>query len=145
MNNRAPVSAPEWQPPQQNIPANFPTGFDPRPEFVPHLNQPQPSVLGTKRPAEDVPSASICHDIPTWLANLDSDPIRGRMKINYSQYNDILIGNGFFELSDLANVSADQLLAVSGGSGMNFGIANRLVTYAKEDFAPLSVKRSRVE
>ncbi|KAF8183574.1 hypothetical protein K438DRAFT_1766861 [Mycena galopus ATCC 62051] len=107
----------------------------------PHVivNQPESSFLG-KRPAQD----DICPDIAAWLTDLDLDPVRGRMQLNYAQYTLVLRDNGFFELSDLANVSAEQLLSVLNG-GMNFGVANRLVTYAKEDFAPFTTKRSRVD
>jgi hypothetical protein len=74
-----------------------------------------------------------------------STQIRGQMNINYGQYNNILLEQGFFELSDLANVSAEQLVAVME-SRVNFGVANHLVTYAKEDFAPFATaKRARVD
>ncbi|KAJ7938953.1 hypothetical protein B0H13DRAFT_1851128 [Mycena leptocephala] len=46
----------------------------------------------------------------------------------------------FFELSNLANLWAEQLFAVSNG-GINFGVANRLITYAKEDFGPFATKQ----
>ncbi|KAJ7733956.1 hypothetical protein B0H16DRAFT_1467843 [Mycena metata] len=57
------------------------------------------------------------------------------------------LANIFFELSDLANVSADQLcvLLAPGGVLISFGIANRLITYAKEDFTPVSNKRPCVD
>ncbi|KAF8185554.1 hypothetical protein K438DRAFT_1973853 [Mycena galopus ATCC 62051] len=137
--NRGP-QVPEWQPSQQSIHHDIgAAGSDP---YIPISHASQPSSLG-KRPAQDVPTADICPDIGTWLAELDSDPIRGRININYSQYNDILLGQGFFELSDLANVSEEQLVTVMEGR-MNFGVANRLVTYAKADFAPFAAKRARV-
>jgi hypothetical protein len=125
--NRGPL-VPEWQPSQQNV----------------NPSQPLAPFLG-KRPAQDAPVADLCPDIGTWLTQLDADPIRGRMNINYGQYNNILLEQGFFELSDLANVSAEQLVAVMEGR-VNFGVVNRLVTYAKEDFAPFATaKRARVD
>ncbi|KAJ7447640.1 hypothetical protein FB451DRAFT_1411735 [Mycena latifolia] len=149
--NRAPTQAPPapgfWQPTSHEnvIPAAPPAGGDPRSLYT-HSNEAQDAFLGTKRRAsEEFPSPDICPDIGTWLANLDSDPIRGRMKLNYMQYSDLLINDGFFELSDLTNVSADKLLSLPGGDQMNFGIANRLVTYAKEDFELRSTKRPRVD
>ncbi|KAJ6568999.1 hypothetical protein B0H19DRAFT_1065782 [Mycena capillaripes] len=112
---------------------------DPR-MTIPHSNLIPPT--GTKRPAEDAPGPDICPEITVWLMTLDSDPIRGRLNLNYTQYKDLLLGNGFFELSDLANVTADKLLALSAEQ-MNFGIANRLVTYAKEDFDRMSGHTSK--
>ncbi|KAJ7202719.1 hypothetical protein C8J57DRAFT_1735619 [Mycena rebaudengoi] len=139
-SNRPALAAPEWQP--SLIPG--------APMHVPVAN-PAPFLPSTtsavKRPAEDAPSADICPDIITWITNLDEDPVRGRLKLNYFQYKDLLIDNGFFELSDLANVSAEQLMGFSGPSGerLNFGIANRLVTYAKEDYVPFPTKKLRVD
>ncbi|KAJ6474520.1 hypothetical protein DFH09DRAFT_1109571 [Mycena vulgaris] len=143
LNNRAPAPAPAppgfWQAPSQDlmpaVPRLPPAGGDPSIPF-PHLTQSQElSFPGTKRPP------------PKSLIILNNDPLRGRMKLNYVQYGDLPLDNGLFELSDLANVSAEKLLGLPGGERMNFGIANRLVTYAKEDFelfsAPVS-KRPRV-
>jgi hypothetical protein len=112
----APVPAPEWQQPFANN-RYFATNNDPY-TSVPHL-QSQPSFLG-KRAAEDVPATNLCPDIATWLKALDSDPVRGCMMINYSQFHDTFLANGFFELSDVAMLSAEQLVAVCNG-GMNFG------------------------
>jgi hypothetical protein len=67
------------------------------------------------------------------------------MKLNYAQYSNFLITNGFSEGCDLTNVAAEKLLALPGGEAMNFGIANRLVAYAKEDFEKPSSKRLQVE
>jgi hypothetical protein len=49
----------------------------------------------------------------------------------------VLLHNGLYELSDLANLTADKLLALSTDQ-MTFGVANRLVTYAKDDFEQFS-------
>jgi hypothetical protein len=134
--NRAP---PTPEPPVQHTPV-IPA------ESNPHLNQ-VPHLAGTKRPAEGPPLPDICPDIGLWLSQLDTDPIRGRLNLNYQQYNGLLLGHGLFELSDLANVTVEKLLSLAGEQ-MNFGIANRLVTYAKEDFDQLSShisKHARVD
>ncbi|KAJ6615208.1 hypothetical protein B0H10DRAFT_2435553 [Mycena sp. CBHHK59/15] len=105
----------------------------------------------TKCIAEDVPIPDLCPDIASWLEKLDSDPVRGRMNLNYTQYKKSLINQGFFELSDMANVTAEKLLSLLGGDGsdgLSFGIANRLVTYAKADyeqFLPKPSKHTRVD
>ncbi|KAJ7726210.1 hypothetical protein B0H16DRAFT_1735746 [Mycena metata] len=137
LNNRPPTAPPEWQ----QYPMIPPVVNDPR-VHVPHSMQP-----GVKRPAEDAPAPEMCPDIATWLMSLDSDPIRGRMNLNFSQYREFFLENGFFKLSDLANVSTDQLrvLPALGGVLMSFGIANRLITYPTEDLTPVSNKRPRVD
>jgi hypothetical protein len=114
---------------------------------IPHSNQfPHLPVAGTKRPVEE-PLPDICPDIKSWLTQLDSDAVRGRLNLNYQQYSGLLLDNGLFELSDVANVTAEKLQALAGDQ-MNFGMANRLVTYAKEDFSQFSShisKQARVE
>jgi hypothetical protein len=100
------------------------------------VNDP-PSVLG-KHAMEGVLSPILCPDIATWLGQLDLDFIRSQMQIDFAQYSGLLLWNRFFELSDLANVSADQLLS---DRGMNFGIATHLIMYTKEDFSPFATKR----
>lgn len=138
-----PAPVPEWQPPVNMVPAKPPTS-----DLLPHLNPSRPSIP-SKRAAEDTPSADICPDIGDWLVQLNSDPIRRRIKtLDYAQYEGVLIKNGFLELSDLAAVKADKLLELVGEETMNFGIASRLVTYAQEDLevylAQVS-KRTRVD
>jgi hypothetical protein len=135
--NRPPAT-PDWQQSQYNMPIT-----DPR-VHGPHLMQAGPPSVGTKRPAKDASAADVCPDIATWLAGLDADPNRGRLNLNFSQYQNLLLENGFYELSDIANVSPEQLQKVLGGK-MTFGLANRLVTHAKEDFTPVSTKRAQVD
>ncbi|KAJ7474620.1 hypothetical protein B0H11DRAFT_2429026 [Mycena galericulata] len=109
------------------VAAPAPATPDPR-TTLPNPN-PSPLSLPSKRAAEDIPSAEICPDITDWLARLDCDPVRSR-------------------LTDLVKVSADKLLELSGAWGLTWGVANRLVTYAKEDselFSGQDSKRTKVD
>jgi hypothetical protein len=137
--NRPPAT-PDWQKSKYNMPVTDPHIS----VHGPHSTQVRPPSVGTKRPAEDASASDACPDIATWLAGLDADPNRGRLNLNFSQYQNLLLENGFYELSDIANVLPEQLQKVLGG-GMTFGLANRLVTHAKEDFTPVSTKRARVD
>lgn len=134
------MPAPEWQQPFANN-RYFAIKSDPY-TSVPHL-QFQLSFLG-KHAAEDVPATNLFPDIATWLKVLDSDPVRGHMMINYSQFHNTFLANGFFELRDVAMLSVEQLVAVCNGR-MNFGVANCLITYAKEDFALFMTMRPQVD
>ncbi|KAJ6503538.1 hypothetical protein C8R45DRAFT_1091311 [Mycena sanguinolenta] len=73
------------------------------------LAMPDHLPAGNKRGVD-----SQCPEVETWLAELDSDPIRGRIKLNYSQYGACLIKNGLYELSDVAKVSVDKLIELVG-------------------------------
>jgi hypothetical protein len=100
----------------------------------PHANQ---AVHSPKRPAEiEYP------DIIPWLASLDTDPIRGKKQLNFVQYGDALSRNGILDLSDIVSLTAEKLQELGG---MTFGIANRLVGYAKDDDKDLqgAAKRAR--
>ncbi|KAF8067599.1 hypothetical protein FPV67DRAFT_1669489 [Lyophyllum atratum] len=99
--------------------------------FAAPIPPPSPSPLA-KRPAEvDMTAENI--DIEIWLAQLDAHPVRGKRNLNYSQFADPFLSNGIYELSDITTLSVEQLIQL-GGDELNFGIANRLVNYAKEDF-----------
>ncbi|KAJ6628149.1 hypothetical protein B0H10DRAFT_2277329 [Mycena sp. CBHHK59/15] len=130
------------QPPSQEYIQNMP-GQVPRPlPADPTLDRRN----GTKHIPKDVPIPDLCPDIASWLEKLDSDPVRGRMNLNYTQYKKSLINQGFFELSDMANVTAEKLLSLlgrDGSDGLSFGIANRLVTYAKADYQQFLLKPSK--
>jgi hypothetical protein len=110
---------------------------------------PSPSVYNTptgplsppvnlKRPADHDLLKNI--DIEIWLTQLDSHPVRGKRNINYSQYGQSLTSLGIYELSDIVVLDVNRLQELI--PGLNFGTANRLVTYAQEDY-PMH-KRTRL-
>ncbi|KAJ6575789.1 hypothetical protein B0H10DRAFT_2443962 [Mycena sp. CBHHK59/15] len=101
------------QPPSQEYIQNMPGQVPGPPPADPTLDRRN----GTKCIAEDVPIPDLCPDIASWLEKLDSDPVWGQMNLNYTQYKKSLINQGFFELSDMANVTAKKLLSLLGGDG----------------------------
>jgi hypothetical protein len=110
---------------------------------------PSPSVHNTpgtlsspaslKRPADQDHPKNI--DIEIWLTQLDTDPVRGKRNIDYSQFGPSLTSLGIYELSDIVVLDVNQLQELV--PRLNFGIANRLVTYAQEDY--LMHKRTRLD
>lgn len=84
-----------------------------------------PSPHGQKRSA-----APNTTDIQTWLSEIDTDPIRGRHNVNYGQYGLVLMDKGIVDVSDLAMLPPEKLEEFTG---MNFGTANRILVYAKDD------------
>lgn len=83
-------------------------------------------------------------DTDVWLDSLDKDPIRGKRNLDFSQYAKLLKDNGIFDLEDLLALSTDKLQELSG---MNLGIANWVMNFAKEDVSQLKkdVKRARTD
>ncbi|KAJ6617089.1 hypothetical protein B0H10DRAFT_1948606 [Mycena sp. CBHHK59/15] len=75
------------QPPSQEYIQNMPGQAPGPPPADPTLDRRN----GTKCIAEDVPIPDLCPDIASWLEKLDSDPVRGRMNLNYTQYKKSLI------------------------------------------------------
>jgi hypothetical protein len=125
----------------------------PQAEMHVPLAPPSPSVYNTpgtaagplsspaslKRPADhDIPKNI---DIEIWLSQLDADPVRGKRNINYTQFGQSLTSLGIYELSDIVVLDVNQLQELV--PRLNFGIANRLVTYAQEDY-PMH-KRTRLD
>lgn len=92
------------------------------------LSSPGPASL--KRPADHDLPKNI--DIEIWLTQLDTHPVRGKRNINYSQFGQSLASLGIYELSDIVVLDVNRLQELV--PCLNFGIANRLVTYAQEDY-----------
>ncbi|KAH7917783.1 hypothetical protein BV22DRAFT_998012, partial [Leucogyrophana mollusca] len=82
-----------------------------------------------KRRAETA-FADTYPDIDDWLASLDEHATRGRKNANFRQYTNKLVSNGIEELGDLLELSTEKLQDLGG---MNFGTANRLLRFARED------------
>jgi hypothetical protein len=111
----------------------------PSPSSVYNTPRPLSSPASLKRPADhDLPKNV---DIEIWLTQLDADPVRGKRNINYSQFGQSLTSLGIYELSDIVVLDVNQLKELV--PHLNFGIANRLVTYAQEDY-PMH-KRTRLD
>ena len=86
---------------------------------------------GLKRAADSEPLPQNV-DIEVWLSQLDTDPIHGNRNINYSQFSSSLSSTGIYELSDLAILETSVLLKLV--DGLNYGIANCLIMYVREDY-----------
>jgi hypothetical protein len=110
------------------------------PTAVPTGSSPSPTTL--KRPADDAYSI-IFPDVDVWLSSLDSHPIRGRKKLNYAQFSEGLMAQGILDLGDLISLTADKVLELSGPA-MNFGTANRLTMYAREDHMELQSQAKKI-
>lgn len=93
-------------------------------------SNPTPST-GLKPAADSEPLPQNV-DIEVWLSQLDTDPIHGNQNINYSQFGSSLSSTGIYELSDLAVLETSMLLKLV--DGLNYGIANHLIMYAREDY-----------
>ncbi|KAL1707596.1 hypothetical protein EV121DRAFT_288471 [Schizophyllum commune] len=85
-----------------------------------------------KRLADD--DAIEIPNIPllTWLMQLEQDPVRGRAKIAYSDYDFSFHSRGFHELSDIYGMSARDLSEAV--PDLPIGHAKRLVDYIAEDY-----------
>ncbi|KAJ3740600.1 hypothetical protein DFH05DRAFT_1529212 [Lentinula detonsa] len=139
-NTPYPPSYPPWAyPPFPTYP--YPSPMPPAPGRAtsPHSSPgptSSPSVTPSKRSLIDIPHIS------EWLEGVDKDDIRGQDGLQVSQYSDALETNGIIRISDLVDVEVNQLMAMIGA---NWGVANRLVKYAKEDMGQINKmsKKSR--
>ena len=114
----------------------------PSEQHAPGPPVPPSPPTGLKRPADnDLLPKNI--DIEVWLAQLDSDPVHGKRQIDYSQFGASFTALGIYELSDIIVLDVTQLRELL--PHLNFGIANRLVTYAQEDYPIGKFKRARLD
>jgi hypothetical protein len=99
----------------------------PAPQAVPLVNINQADQVATSSKRQ----LSIEYpDIMPWLISLDADPFRGKKQLQFTQYGATLFENGIIDLSDVVSLTPEKLQELGG---MNFGIANRLIRYVKED------------
>ncbi|KAJ3779439.1 hypothetical protein GGU10DRAFT_382562 [Lentinula aff. detonsa] len=137
-NTPYPPSYPPWAyPPFPTYP--YPSPMPPAPGRAasPHSSPgptSSPSVTPSKRSLIDIPRIS------EWLEGVDKDDIRGQDGLQVSQYSDALETNGIIRISDLVDVEVNQLMAMIGA---NWGVANRLVKYAKEDMGQINKKSKK--
>lgn len=71
--------------------------------------------------------------ISEWLKSLDEHGERGLDKLDYAQYTVVLEGLGFVRLNDLLGAKTTEKLQELTQSQINWGTANRLMTFAKAD------------
>ncbi|KAF9457725.1 hypothetical protein BDZ94DRAFT_1338123 [Collybia nuda] len=96
-----------------------------------------PSPALPKRSADSDLSVEIddSPELSTWLLELDTDPVRGKLNVNYQQYADALQCAGLLELADLADLAVDKLQELGG---MPFGTAKRVLKFAAMDLLKLT-------
>jgi len=71
--------------------------------------------------------------ISEWLTSLDDHADRGQDNLNFRQYSMVLFNEGIIRVDDLVDLNtAERVQAVIGS---NWGTANRLLKFAKEDVA----------
>ncbi|KAG6867371.1 hypothetical protein C0993_003693, partial [Termitomyces sp. T159_Od127] len=93
------------------------------------LSSPFPT---TKRAAtNDIALKNL--SLQDWLKQFDIHPICGKLKMNYAQFAEPLLSNSLYELSDIVDLLVKKLLELGEGR-LNFGIANCLINYAKENY-----------
>ncbi|KAJ7049162.1 hypothetical protein C8F01DRAFT_1093765 [Mycena amicta] len=106
--------------------------------FPPHTQSTSSSALTIT-----TPSPTRKRKYPTtahWLRNLDDDEDRGADGDNYQQYLDVLEKNGLTKLDDLVAVDdTEKLVKITGFS---WGVASRMLRFAKEDDRKLKKKRT---
>lgn len=95
-----------------------------------------PAAAASSAPASPAPpkcSATISPLIADWLVLLDSDGDHGRDNLHFSQYETALTGYGVIWLEDLVDLKTAEHVECVIQS--NWGTANWLLKYAKEDVA----------
>ncbi|KAG6882682.1 hypothetical protein C0992_010978 [Termitomyces sp. T32_za158] len=93
---------------------------------------PTPTV--SKRVVEDDFELLDSTDITTWLKSLDTDLICGKLSLDYAQYAPSLITAGFLNLSDMVDLSVEELIKYGK---MNVGTAKRVIKFAAADHQKL--------
>lgn len=104
-----------------------------------------PSPTLQKRPADFNTPVEIENspELSTWLFELNTDPVWGKLNVNYQQYSAALHNAGLLELTDLADLDTDKLVELGG---MPFGTAKRVLKFASMDLLKLSnSKRPRLD
>ncbi|KAH9966224.1 hypothetical protein BJV74DRAFT_890112 [Russula compacta] len=100
------------------------------------LQAPAPTPLINTNQAEQVVMPSKCQvsvdypDIIPLLTSLDGDYFQGKKNLHFAQYGAALLENGILDLSDIVSLTPEKLQDLGE---MNFGIANCLIGYARED------------
>ncbi|KAG6874710.1 hypothetical protein C0993_012546, partial [Termitomyces sp. T159_Od127] len=92
---------------------------------------PSPSLTTKHAASNNIALENL--SLQDWLKQLDIHPIHGKLNLNYAQFAEPLLLNGLYELSDIVDLSVEKLLEL-GEERLNFGIANLLINYAKEDY-----------
>lgn len=100
--------------------------------------------IPAQTPVATTPSPTRKRKFPAindWLDSIDDDEDRGVDNLNYKQYADTLSNIGIIRLDDLLDVgTAEKLQELTG---LNWGTAQRLFKFAKEDKAKMKKVRTK--
>lgn len=99
------------------------------------------SLSPASSPAASPAKRCIAPLIAEWLAGLDVHEERGQDQLDYVQYGQALREEGILRLDDLIDLKTPERLQAVISS--KWGIANRLLKYAKEDLSSLSGSPSK--
>ncbi|KAJ3717518.1 hypothetical protein C8R42DRAFT_677359 [Lentinula raphanica] len=99
---------------------------------------PTSSPAGSPQKSKAAPSNKKNLELCDWLPQIDMDPERSKRGGNYRQYTDILQERGLFDMEDLSGLKEETLSQLTG---MEYGYAQRLIRWAKEDLG--LIKRPR--
>ncbi|KAJ3728927.1 hypothetical protein C8R42DRAFT_655357 [Lentinula raphanica] len=99
---------------------------------------PTSSPAGSPQKSKAASSNKKNLELCDWLPQIDMDPERSKRGGNYRQYTDILQERGLFDMEDLSGLKEETLSQLTG---MEYGYAQRLIRWAKEDLG--LIKRPR--
>ncbi|KAJ3755590.1 hypothetical protein EV360DRAFT_85775 [Lentinula raphanica] len=99
---------------------------------------PTSSPAGSPQKSKAASSNKKNLELCDWLPQIDMDPERSKRGGNYGQYTDVLRERGLFDVEDLSGLKEETLSQLTG---MEYGYAQRLIRWAKEDLG--LIKRPR--
>lgn len=80
-------------------------------------------------------------DLKPWLEALDTNRTRNKHGEIFSQYGSTLVDtHKLYTIEDITSLTSQELAAVAG---MDFGMASRIIRFAKDDAALLERKAKR--
>jgi hypothetical protein len=99
----------------------------------------QPAILPAKRSASNTPINYP--DLKEWLNALEENPTRNKHGEIFSQYGNPLVDtHKIYTIEDLTRLTTHDLATLGG---MEFGVASRMICFAKDDVAMIHKKARR--
>ncbi|KAJ3739917.1 hypothetical protein DFH05DRAFT_1463488 [Lentinula detonsa] len=124
-------------------------GAPPPPPYGGYSQYPPPP-LGPASPTRAAPASSppstpskhaVTPLISEWLVSLDEDAERGQDKLNFSQFAFAFLEEGIIRVDDLVDLETPERLQKLIMS--NWGTANRLLKYARQEVASCTKRNSK--
>jgi hypothetical protein len=96
----------------------------------------QPGVVPSKHP-----KSPVYMDLKAWLHNLEANVACNKYNEKYSQYSQVLVNSlKLYSTEDIITLSPLDLSKIGG---MEFGVASRLICFAREDAGLEPLKKAR--